>query len=121
MKKTLLVLLLTAVVAIGLAAPSFAADKKICKLGHVNSPASIFQYGAEAFKTAVEKELPDWTIELYPAGQLGGSLAMIQGLQQIDLGQLMAGSSIAALPVIIVFLFFQRQITEGITKGAIKG
>jgi len=80
MKKTLFVLLLTAVVAIGLAAPGFSADKKICKLGHVNSPASIFQYGAEVFKAQVEKELPDWTIELYPAGQLGGSLAMIQGL-----------------------------------------
>ena len=79
MKKTLFIMLLTAVVAIGFAAPSFAG-KKICKLGHVNSPASIFQYGAQAFKEAVEKELPDWTIELYPAGQLGGSLAMIQGL-----------------------------------------
>ena len=80
MKKTLFILLLTAVVAIGFAAPTFAADKKICKLGHVNSPASIFQYGALAFKEAVEKELPDWTVEIYPAGQLGGSLAMIQGM-----------------------------------------
>jgi TRAP-type C4-dicarboxylate transport system substrate-binding protein len=33
-----------------------------------------------AFKEAVEKELPDWTIEVYPAGQLGGTLALIQGL-----------------------------------------
>jgi ABC-type glycerol-3-phosphate transport system permease component len=48
-------------------------------------------------------------------------LAMIQGLQQINLGQLMAGSTIAALPVIVVFLFFQRQITAGITAGAFKG
>ena len=60
--------------------PVFAGKKKICKLGHVNSPASIFQFGAEVFKAEVEKQLPDWTIELYPAGQLGGSLAMIQGL-----------------------------------------
>jgi TRAP-type C4-dicarboxylate transport system substrate-binding protein len=59
--------------------PAFAG-KKICKLGHVNSPASIFQFGAMAFKEAVEKELPDWTIEVYPAGQLGGTLALIQGL-----------------------------------------
>jgi TRAP-type C4-dicarboxylate transport system substrate-binding protein len=28
----------------------------------------------------VGKELPDWTGEVYPAGQLGGSLAMIQGM-----------------------------------------
>jgi TRAP-type C4-dicarboxylate transport system substrate-binding protein len=59
--------------------PAFAG-KKVCKLGHVNSPASIFQFGAMAFKEAVEKELPDWTIEVYPAGQLGGTLALIQGL-----------------------------------------
>ena len=79
MKKTALILFLSLVLAIGLSAPSFAG-KKICKLGHVNSPASIFQFGALAFKEAVEKELPDWTVEVYPAGQLGGTLALIQGL-----------------------------------------
>jgi len=35
--------------------------------------------------------------------------------------ELMAGSTIATLPVVIMFLFFQRQITEGITAGAVKG
>ncbi len=79
MKKTALVIFLSLVLAIGLSAPSFAG-KKICKLGHVNSPASIFQFGALAFKETVEKELPDWTVEVYPAGQLGGTLALIQGL-----------------------------------------
>ncbi len=79
MKKTALILLLSLVLAIGISAPSFAG-KKICKLGHVNSPASIFQFGALAFKETVEKELPDWTVEVYPAGQLGGTLALIQGL-----------------------------------------
>jgi len=80
MKKTLMVLILSLVLVITFSMPSFAGKKKICKLGHVNSPASIFQYGAVAFKEAVEKELPDWTIEVYPAGQLGGTLAMIQGM-----------------------------------------
>jgi len=79
MKKTALIVLLSLVLAIGLTPPTFAG-KKICKLGHVNSPASIFQYGALAFKEAVEKELPDWTVEVYPAGQLGGTLALIQGM-----------------------------------------
>jgi multiple sugar transport system permease protein len=36
-------------------------------------------------------------------------------------GQMMAGASIAALPMIIVFLFFQRYFLKGITVGAIKG
>ncbi len=79
MKKALLVVCLSLILAIGFSVPGFAG-KKICKLGHVNSPASIFQFGALAFKEAVEKELPDWTVEVYPAGQLGGTLALIQGL-----------------------------------------
>ena len=80
MKKSLMVVLVIGLIAaFGFSTPSFAA-KKICKLGHVNSPASIFQFGALAFKEAVEKELPDWTVEVYPAGQLGGTLAMIQGM-----------------------------------------
>ena len=79
MKKIILIVCLNLILAIGMTAPGFAG-KKICKLGHVNSPASIFQFGAMAFKEAVEKELPDWTIEVYPAGQLGGTLALIQGL-----------------------------------------
>jgi multiple sugar transport system permease protein len=36
-------------------------------------------------------------------------------------GQLMAGSAIAAVPMIAVFLFFQRYFLRGITVGAIKG
>ena len=79
MKKTLLIVCLSLILAIGMSTPGFAG-KKICKLGHVNSPASIFQFGALAFKEAVEKELPDWTIEVYPSGGLGGTLALIQGL-----------------------------------------
>ena len=80
MKKTFRILMVGLVVMALSVSPVFAGKKKICKLGHVNSPSSIFQFGAEVFKAEVEKQLPDWTIELYPAGQLGGSLAMIQGL-----------------------------------------
>jgi len=80
MKQTFRILMVGLVVMALSVSPVFAGKKKICKLGHVNSPVSIFQFGAEVFKAEVEKQLPDWTIELYPAGQLGGSLAMIQGL-----------------------------------------
>ena len=79
MKKVATILIIGLVLAAFTVAPALAA-KKICKLGHVNSPASLFQTAALAFKEYIEKELPDWTIEVYPAGQLGGSLAMIQGL-----------------------------------------
>jgi multiple sugar transport system permease protein len=40
-----------------------------------------------------------------------------QGEHSVDWGHLMAGSSLAALPVALVFLVFQRQIIKGITSG----
>lgn len=80
MRKAARILIVSMVFTALSLSPVFAA-KKICKLAHVNSPASIFQFGALAFKKAVESELPDWTIEVYPAGQLGGTLALIQALQ----------------------------------------
>ncbi|MEW5795434.1 MAG: carbohydrate ABC transporter permease [Candidatus Zixiibacteriota bacterium] len=48
------------------------------------------------------------------------ALAMYQGHQAIDWPHLMAGSSVAVLPILIVFLFTQRHIVSGITAGAIK-
>jgi len=47
-------------------------------------------------------------------------LALMQDPRSSDWPVTMAGSTIAALPVIIVFLIFQRKITEGITAGALK-
>jgi len=37
------------------------------------------------------------------------------------MGQVMAGSTLVAIPMIIVFLLFQRYFLQGITIGAIKG
>jgi multiple sugar transport system permease protein len=38
-----------------------------------------------------------------------------------DYGLLMAGSTIASLPMISIFLIFQKYFTQGITMGAVKG
>ncbi len=48
------------------------------------------------------------------------ALALFQGHQAIDWQHLMAGSTIAVIPVLGLFLFMQRQIVSGITAGAIK-
>ena len=48
------------------------------------------------------------------------ALAMMQGHQAIDWPHLMAGSAIAVLPVLLVFIILQRQIVSGITAGAVK-
>ena len=39
----------------------------------------------------------------------------------MDNGLLMAGATLAAAPIIIVFLIFQKYFTQGITMGAVKG
>jgi len=48
-------------------------------------------------------------------------LALYQKMNDFSWPTLMAASSIAGLPVIIVFLIFERKIISGILKGAIKG
>jgi multiple sugar transport system permease protein len=48
------------------------------------------------------------------------ALALLQGHQAIDWPHLMAGSTIAVLPVLLVFMLLQRQIVSGITAGALK-
>lgn len=53
-----------------------------------------------------------WTL---PVG-----LSFYLGKQSIDWGHLMAGASMSAIPIILLFLIFQKQIIKGLTSGAIK-
>ncbi len=55
-----------------------------------------------------------WTITLAINGLIGGAGLTYWGPQ-------MAMSVISLLPLVIIFLAFQRQFVEGITAGAIKG
>lgn len=48
-------------------------------------------------------------------------IAKLQAENAIDFGLIMAGAALAALPIIIVFLIFQKYFTKGITMGAVKG
>ena len=48
-------------------------------------------------------------------------IATMQAENSIDYGLLMAGSALAALPIITIFLIFQKYFTKGITLGAVKG
>ncbi len=41
--------------------------------------------------------------------------------QVVPVGEIMAGAAFAAIPMIIIFLFFQRYFLRGITVGAVKG
>ncbi len=48
-------------------------------------------------------------------------IATMQGDNATDFGLLMAGSALASVPIIIVFLVFQKYFTKGIAMGAVKG
>ena len=47
-------------------------------------------------------------------------LAFYLGKQSIDWGHLMAGASISALPILLMFVFFHKRIIQGLTAGALK-
>lgn len=49
------------------------------------------------------------------------ALAALEGLQRKDYGMMMFGSSLATIPIIIIFLIFQRQFISGIMGGSVKG
>lgn len=48
------------------------------------------------------------------------ALSMLQGHQAIDWQHLMAGSALAVIPVVVLFLIMQKQLVSGITAGGIK-
>ncbi len=48
------------------------------------------------------------------------------GVQQLDTQEvpktwLMAGSVIITIPIVVLFFFFERFLTRGLTAGAVKG
>ncbi|MBN4072302.1 carbohydrate ABC transporter permease [bacterium AH-315-F03] len=77
---------------------------------------------------AIQTFLVNWNSFLFPfiltssddMRTLPVTLALMQGYQSIDWQTLMAGSTLAVVPVLLVFAIFQRRIVSGITAGAIK-
>jgi len=48
-------------------------------------------------------------------------LKSLQDKNLVDYGLLMSGASISAIPMFIVFLFFQKYFVKGLTLGSLKG
>lgn len=49
------------------------------------------------------------------------ALSALEGLQRKDFGVIMFGSTIATIPIMIIFLIFQRQFISGMLGGSVKG
>ena len=47
-------------------------------------------------------------------------LMFFQGAYTRDIGLIAAGVTLATIPVIVVYLIFQRQFVRGLTAGAVK-
>ncbi len=70
-----------------------------------------------------------WNAFLWPLVVLSRSemfvlnigLSSILGPYDYEYGVLLAGSTLASLPLILVFLVFQRQFIEAVSSGALKG
>lgn len=48
-------------------------------------------------------------------------IAKLQAENSTDFGLIMAGATLAAIPIIAVFIAFQKYFTQGIAMGAVKG
>jgi ABC-type glycerol-3-phosphate transport system permease component len=78
---------------------------------------------------AVFTFLANWNNFLVPLLYLpGGSYRpLITGLynftggRSLDIGPLAAGTLITIVPIVVLFLILQRQVTEGFISGAVKG
>ncbi|GGI03532.1 carbohydrate ABC transporter permease [Egicoccus halophilus] len=49
------------------------------------------------------------------------ALSSLIGLSRIDYGQVMVGTAISVLPVVVVFLFFQKHFIAGLLGGSVRG
>ena len=48
-------------------------------------------------------------------------VATLQSEMSTDFGLIMAGAALGSVPIIVIFLLFQKFFTRGITMGAVKG
>lgn len=48
-------------------------------------------------------------------------IAGLQAEMFTDYGLIMAGAALGSIPIIAIFIMFQKYFTQGITMGAVKG
>ncbi len=87
--------------------------RKYVLIAAIIAAASLFVWDFLTWPLIVLTKSSNYTL---PVG-----VASLQGEFQTDYGIIFAGAAIAALPIIIFFLIFQRYFLEGVRMGAVKG
>jgi multiple sugar transport system permease protein len=83
--------------------------------GFLSATLLLFMFSFNEFLFALMLTT-DFKAQTVPIG-----IAMFQGLHgEIPWGYIMAASVISSIPVIMIALFFQRYIVQGLTGGAVK-
>lgn len=75
--------------------------------------AFMFNYDSFFWPLIVMQDFDLYTVPL--------GLAFFQGQYFNDLGRAMAGTTLAVIPTLVVFLVLQRRIVEGVTLSGLKG
>ncbi|MBR4328515.1 MAG: carbohydrate ABC transporter permease [Candidatus Riflebacteria bacterium] len=78
--------------------------------------------------SAIFTFITEWNAFLWPLVTLNSEkyytlsvgLSTLQDQQAMDYGLLMAGATLSAVPMVIIFLFFSKYMLEGMRKGAIQ-
>lgn len=82
-------------------------------------------FGALAIFTFINawNEYPLQLVMLHdtPVKTIALGIAGLQTEMSNDYGLIMAGAALASIPIIIIFVMFQKYFTQGITMGAVKG
>ena len=73
----------------------------------------MFNYDSFFWPLIVMQDFDLYTVPL--------GLAFFQGQYFNDLGRAMAGTTLAVIPTLVVFLVLQRRIVEGVTLSGLKG
>ncbi|MDD3794402.1 MAG: TRAP transporter substrate-binding protein [Lachnospiraceae bacterium] len=79
--RNIMITMLAAATVMGSAMAVSAEDVTTFRLGHVNGTDSPNQKAADILNELLAEKLPQYQVEIYPSGQLGGERDMIESVQ----------------------------------------
>ena len=86
------------------------------------SAPSIAAMGLFSFILAWQEFMMSLTLIRSPALRtLPVGITLMVGFRDIMWGPLMAGTVVVTLPVVALFIYFQKYLITGMTMGAVKG